>query len=86
MKALGERPGDFEQMREALAAAMEPRDAWETAWVQDLAILRCLTFFTERNPGRWALRSAAGSRHYANATRRKKYRRVTMSREPLSQT
>jgi hypothetical protein len=40
MEALGERPGDFEQMHEALAQAMGPRDAWEAAWVQDIAILR----------------------------------------------
>jgi hypothetical protein len=40
MKTLGERPADFEQMHSALAAAMEPRDAWEAAWIQDLAILR----------------------------------------------
>jgi hypothetical protein len=40
MEALGERPEDFEQMHEALAAAMEPRDGWEAAWVQDIAILR----------------------------------------------
>lgn len=40
MEALGERPGDFEQMHKALAAAMEPRDGWEAAWVQDIAILR----------------------------------------------
>jgi hypothetical protein len=40
MVALGERPEDFEQMHKALAAAMEPRDGWEAAWVQDIAILR----------------------------------------------
>jgi len=40
MEALGESPKDFEQMHKALAAAMEPRDGWETAWVQDIAILR----------------------------------------------
>ena len=40
MQALGERPADFELMHKALAAAMEPRDAWEAAWVQDIAILR----------------------------------------------
>jgi hypothetical protein len=40
MEALGERPGDFELMCTALSAAMEPRDAWEAAWVQDIAILR----------------------------------------------
>ena len=27
-------------MHKALAAAMEPRDGWEAAWVQDIAILR----------------------------------------------
>jgi hypothetical protein len=40
MKALGERPADFEQMHQALAEALEPRDGWEAAWVQDIAILR----------------------------------------------
>ena len=40
MEALGEAPGDFEQMHKGLAAAMEPRDGWEAAWVQDIAILR----------------------------------------------
>jgi hypothetical protein len=40
MAALGERPEDFEQMHKALASAMEPRDGWEAAWVQDIAILR----------------------------------------------
>jgi hypothetical protein len=40
LAALGEHPEDFEQMREALSAAMQPRDAWESAWVQDIAILR----------------------------------------------
>ena len=40
MEALGERPADFEQTHKALAAAMEPRDGWEAAWVQDIAILR----------------------------------------------
>jgi hypothetical protein len=40
MEALGERPADFEETHKALAAAMEPRDGWETAWVQDIAILR----------------------------------------------
>src|SRR5271157_5465239 len=40
MEALGERPGDFEAMHKALAGALEPRDGWEAAWVQDLAILR----------------------------------------------
>jgi hypothetical protein len=40
MEALGERPGDFEEMHKALAGAMETRDGWEAAWVQDIAILR----------------------------------------------
>jgi hypothetical protein len=40
MHRVGESPEDFEQMHEALAQAMEPRDGWETAWVQDIAILR----------------------------------------------
>jgi len=40
MEALGERPADFEQTHTALAAALEPRDGWEDAWVQDIAILR----------------------------------------------
>ena len=40
MEALGEHLADFEQVHEALAEAMEPRDGWEAAWVQDIAILR----------------------------------------------
>ena len=40
MQALGERPGDFERTRKILGAAMAPRDGWEQAWVQDIAILR----------------------------------------------
>lgn len=40
MEALGERPADFEQINQALAEALEPRDGWEAAWVQDIAILR----------------------------------------------
>ena len=40
LEALGERPGDFEKARKTLSAAMRPRDAWESAWVQDIAILR----------------------------------------------
>lgn len=40
MRAIGESPRDFEQVHNALVEAMEPRDAWESAWVQDIAILR----------------------------------------------
>jgi hypothetical protein len=40
LRALGEQPGNFDEMHQALAAAMEPRDAWEAAWVQDIARLR----------------------------------------------
>jgi len=40
LQALGESPGDFEHLHTNLAQAMEPRDAWEAAWVQDIAILR----------------------------------------------
>jgi hypothetical protein len=40
MQALGERPDDFEQMHQSLAEALESRDGWEAAWVQDIAILR----------------------------------------------
>jgi hypothetical protein len=40
LQALGERPEDFEQTHQALAEAMGPRDGWEAAWVQDIAILR----------------------------------------------
>jgi len=40
MEVLGERPEDFEQVHKALVEAMEPRDGWESAWVQDIAILR----------------------------------------------
>lgn len=37
---LGEDPADFEQMRQDLSDAMRPRDAWESAWVLDVAVLR----------------------------------------------
>jgi len=40
LQALDESPQEFEQMHQALAAAMAPRDAWEAAWVQDIAVLR----------------------------------------------
>jgi hypothetical protein len=40
MRAIGESPRDFEQGHNALVEAMEPRDGWESAWVQDIAILR----------------------------------------------
>jgi hypothetical protein len=40
MEEIGEKPGDFELMRAALAESMAPRDAWEAAWVQDITILR----------------------------------------------
>jgi hypothetical protein len=40
LRALGEQPGNFDEMHQALAAALEPRDAWEAAWVQDIARLR----------------------------------------------
>jgi len=40
MEAIGESPGDFEQVHKVLVEAMEPRDGWEAAWVQDIAILR----------------------------------------------
>ncbi len=40
MEALGERPEEFEEVHKRLAIAMAPRDAWEEAWVQDIAILR----------------------------------------------
>ncbi len=40
LAAIGETPRDFEQMHQALADAMAPRDGWEAAWVQDIAILR----------------------------------------------
>jgi hypothetical protein len=40
MEALGERPQDFEHRHRVLAEAMEPRDGWEAAWIQDIAILR----------------------------------------------
>jgi hypothetical protein len=40
MAVLGENRQDFELMHEALNEAMEPRDAWETAWIGDIAILR----------------------------------------------
>jgi hypothetical protein len=40
LSVLRERPTEFERMRQALSEAMAPRDAWEVAWVQDIAILR----------------------------------------------
>jgi hypothetical protein len=40
MRAIGESPKDFEQVHNALVEAMKPRDGWESAWVQDIAILR----------------------------------------------
>lgn len=40
MEALGECPEDFERVHTTLVEAMEPRDGWESAWVQDIAILR----------------------------------------------
>jgi hypothetical protein len=57
MKMLGEHPDDFEQMHEALAAAMQPRDGWEAAWVQDIAILRWrLEHLQRAEAGRLAVR------------------------------
>ena len=38
MAAMGETPRDFELMHQALVDAMAPRDGWEAAWVQDIAI------------------------------------------------
>jgi hypothetical protein len=40
IKALGEEPGDFETLHRDLSAALRPRDAWESAWVEDIAMLR----------------------------------------------
>ena len=40
MEALGEHPQDLEHRHRVLAEAMEPRDGWEAAWIQDIAILR----------------------------------------------
>ena len=40
IKALGEEPGDFETLHRDLSAALRPRDAWEAAWVEDIAMLR----------------------------------------------
>ena len=40
LKALGERRGDFENLHRGLTEAMQPRDGWEAAWVQDIAMLR----------------------------------------------
>ncbi len=40
MRAIGERTADLDRTHRALAAAMQPRDAWESAWVQDIAVLR----------------------------------------------
>ncbi len=69
MRALGERPEDFEQMHKAMAAAMEPRDAWEAAWVQDIAILRWrLERLQRAEVGILAVRKQklAGERHRAS--------------------
>lgn len=38
--ALGEDPRDFAAMQQDLTAAMRPRDEWERAWIQDIAMLR----------------------------------------------
>lgn len=40
LAALGEDRRDFERMHDDLAESMAPRDAWEAAWIQDIAILR----------------------------------------------
>lgn len=37
---LGEDGEDFERGLKALLEAMRPRDAWESAWIQDIAVLR----------------------------------------------
>lgn len=40
LEALDEDPADFEATQQSLDQAMSPRDGWERAWVQDLAVLR----------------------------------------------
>jgi hypothetical protein len=40
LQELGEDPAEFEQRFNALSEAMRPRDGWEAAWVQDIAMLR----------------------------------------------
>ena len=51
IKALGEEPGDFETLHHDLSAAMRPRDDWESAWVQDIAILRWRLWRLQRAEG-----------------------------------
>jgi hypothetical protein len=40
LEAIGESPRALAETIESLAAAMRPRDAWEAAWVEDIAVLR----------------------------------------------
>jgi hypothetical protein len=40
VQALGEDSEEFERMQQDLTTAMRPRDGWESAWVQDIAVLR----------------------------------------------
>ena len=40
LAALGESREESEKKHQALAEAMQPRDAWEAAWVRDIAALR----------------------------------------------
>jgi len=41
LAALGESREESEKKHQALAEAMQPRDAWEAAWVRDIAAPRC---------------------------------------------
>ena len=40
LSVLGERPAELDAAHLALAEAMQPRDAWEGAWVRDITTLR----------------------------------------------
>ena len=71
MEALGESPARFEQMHKALAGAMEPRDGWEAAWVQDIAILR------------WRLERLQRAEVGVLALRRRRLAGRTQARQPL---
>ena len=67
MEALGEFPGDFDETYRALAAAMDPRDGWEAAWVQDIAILRWRLERLQRTE----IASMAAQRRRLNGVRRR---------------
>ena len=62
MEALGEDPDAFLRLQSDLNAAMAPRDEWERAWVQDIAVLRWRLFRLQRaEAGALAARRREGS-------------------------